>query len=157
MSFSKRLSIAVFLLLAHGGVYANESEGASEFREYRVHLYDDFVAPVKLPVSAVELLRRDMQLFVSAIKECQTGSGQWVNPMLGRTTRYQITMGQAGCALELDSLGTWQYTCRLSVPDRDSLAASIGARASTDGVLGDYSPAEKSILFDPEICESKRL
>lgn len=145
------------MMSVHGGGHASEEEGRHAFREYRVHLYDDFVAPVRLPVDAVESLRRDVKVFASALRECTTGSGQWVNPMLGRSTRYQLTMGQAGCALELYSLQTWQYTCRLSASDRASLATAIDDRAETDGVLGDYSVAEKSILFDQGICESKKL
>lgn len=157
MSVFKRHYLAMLLLLVQGWGHANEPKVEPEFREYRVHLYDDFVAPVKLPVGAVESLRHDIKQFALSIRECQTSSGQWQNPMLGRTTTYKITMGQAGCVLELDSLGTWLYICRLSEPDRTELATAIDSRVVTDGVLGDYSPAEKSILFDPDLCETKRL
>ena len=63
----------------------------------------------------------------------------------------------AGCVVEIESYGSWEYNCRMSKSDRSDFSSSMLDRATTDLVLGDYSEGEKAVLFNKLVCDAERL
>ncbi len=148
---------AFLLLLPLVTLSVAASEPKRVFDEYSVKINDEMSVPVRLPKDEVLALRKGFIGLAEQIESCKNSKGSLDNPMISRSLSYTVKNGRAGCALSINSWASWEYKCQLPSVERISLAFAIKKRANTDEVLGDYSPEEKSILFDLDLCTPTRL
>lgn len=130
---------------------------SSNYGTYKVPISDFATVPAKLPIDKVEAYRSDVIRAGNMIKDCKTGGGTFVNPFLDRSLSFAVKNSSAGCVVEIESYGSWEYNCRMSKSDRSDFSSSMLDRATTDLVLGDYSEGEKAVLFNKLVCDAERL
>lgn len=141
---------ALFVLTANADEFPKDS-----YETYKVKQDSEGFFEAKIPKVLVSNLRSGLLSLGENLASCKQSTGEYTNPLIGRTSKYQISSTSRGCKLELDSYGTHTYNCYLSSFRANKMSKAIIERVSTDEVLGDWSKAEKEVLFNSSLCQEK--
>ncbi len=93
-----------------------------------------------------------------ALKECQGLSRTLVNPLIMRTSVFTVASGRNGCRYTLVREGNWLYQCTLPMREAKMLGVAMENASKKSGmVLGDFTEAEKKVLFDSRFCSEEAM
>ncbi len=141
------LCFLVTLLSSHS--YAAEKK----FAKYRV---GDITHA--LPVEETTDYIMGVRSVGEALKECQGLSRTLINPLIMRTSAFTVANGGNGCRYTLVREGNWLYRCTLPMREAKMLGVAMESASMKSGmVLGDFTEAEKKVLFDSRFCSEEAM
>jgi hypothetical protein len=143
----------LFLLIV--SFVSASSFAETKMMEYKVRLYEDSVkVPFELPVEKVEKYRNGVTEMALNIASCNKKEGSYENPLIGRVSTYKVLPSNIGCRFKIRIHDAREYSCILPGDIKNRLSSAILKRSQGDSVLGDFSPEEREVFFDPKICDN---
>jgi len=102
-------------------------------------------------------IERSLKQVSTSLEKCTPAYIVYKDVIINRSNSYVIKDGGAYCNIILIKDLSWVYSCKLTVKDTTSLAASINKRIDSRELLGDLTPTEQAIFFNQKKCAVEEL
>lgn len=143
----------VYILLLLVALSSHSYAAEKRFAKYRV---GDITHT--LPVKETTDYIMGVRSVGEALKECQSLSRTLVNPLIMKASAFAVANGGNGCRYTLVREGNWLYKCTLPTKEAKMLGVAMENASMKSGMaLGDFTEAEKEVLFNSRFCSEEAM
>lgn len=99
----------------------------------------------------------EMRTVKDSLLSCKKYSATVHHPLNARSSGFIVNPHAGVCQFSWLRDMKWHYSCTLNKKEQVDMAESLSAWIEKQGGLGDFSEPLMNLLFNPELCSTKRL